>query len=54
VSDDLTGQAVIGGCVLLALVALAISTRAGSVVTGIVAVLLALAPLLGVIWQVTR
>jgi hypothetical protein len=54
VPDDLTGQAIVAAACVLAATALAIAVRVSNTLAGALAVLLALAPLLGVIGKVWR
>jgi hypothetical protein len=54
VPDDLIGFAIVAAACVLGATALAIAVRCSKAVQGVVAVLLATAPLLGVIWQVWR
>ena len=50
--DDLIGFAIVAAACTLGAAALAIAVRCSQAVRGTVAVLLALAPVLNVIWQV--
>lgn len=52
--DDLTGFAIVAAACVLGATALAIALRCSQLVRGTVAVLLALAPVLNVVWQVWR
>lgn len=52
--DDLIGFAIVAAACVLGATALAIAVRCSRVVQGVVAVLLAAAPVLGVIGQVWR
>lgn len=52
--DDLTGFAIVAAACVLGAAALAIGIRVSKAFAGAIAVLLAAAPLLGVIWQVWR
>jgi hypothetical protein len=54
VPDDLTGFAIVAGTCVLGAAALAIALRCSPLARGTVAVLLALAPVLNVAWQVWR
>jgi len=51
---DLTGQAIVAAACILGAAALAIGVRVSKTLAGVLAVLLAAAPLLGVICQVWR
>lgn len=53
-ADDLTGFAIIAAVCLLGAAALAISVSVSRTLTTVIAVLLALAPLIGLIINVTR
>ncbi len=52
--SDLIGFAIVAAACVLGAAALAIAVRCSKAVQGIVAVLLAAAPVLGVIWKVWR
>lgn len=52
--DDLTGYAIVAAACVTGATALAIAVRCSQAVQGTVAVLLALAPVFGVLWQVWR
>jgi hypothetical protein len=54
VPDDLTGFAIVAAACVIGATALAIAVRVSTALAGVLAVLLAAAPLLGVIWQVWR
>jgi hypothetical protein len=51
---DLIGQAIVAAACILGATALAIAVRVSKAFAGVLAVLLAAAPLLGVLWQVWR
>ncbi len=52
--DDLTGYAIVAAACVTGAAALAIAVRVSKALAGVIAVLLAAAPLLGFIWQVWR
>jgi len=52
--DDLIGFAIVAAACVLGAAALAIAVRCSQAVSAVVAVLLASAPILGVLWKVTR
>lgn len=53
-ADDLTGFAIVAAACILGAAALAISVRVSRAVTTLIAILLALAPLIGLIFKITR
>lgn len=53
-SDDLIGFAIVAAACVLGATALAIAVRVSKAFAGVLAVLLAAAPILGFIWQVWR
>jgi len=54
VPDDLIGFAIVAAACTLGAAALAIAVRCSQAVSAVVAVLLASAPVLGVLWKVWR
>ena len=50
--DDLIGFAIVAAACTLGAAALAIAVRVSTTLAGVIAVLLAAAPVLGLIWQV--
>jgi hypothetical protein len=53
-ADDLTGFAIVAAACVLGAAALAISVRVGRAAATLIAVLLALTPLLGLVVDITR
>ncbi len=53
-SDDLIGFGIVAAACVLGATALAIAVRVSTTLAGVLAVLLAAAPVLGVLWQVWR